>query len=85
MKLQCTEPVKFKGVETKTGNKNGKDWTIKEAKLFIPDLGLVRVIVVGNPKLPPEDTSINIALSVDQGSFQSIRVVWDESTQFKVV
>ncbi len=84
--LQFTEPVKFLGTETKKGvsQKTGKPYEMVEAKLFVPDLGRVVVPVVGNPKFPDRDSLVNLRLSVDQGSFQSLRVVYDENSVFSV-
>ncbi len=84
--LQFVQPVKFLGVETKSGTaKSGKPYNLTEMKLFIPDLGRVKVQVIGSPRLPDIDTFVNLKLSVDQGSFQSLRVVFDESSQFAPV
>lgn len=85
--LEFSTPVKFLGTETKKGTstRTGKDYEVTEAKLFVPDLGRLRINVVGTPKLPSVDTMIKLSLSVDQGSFQSIRVIWDESSTFKQV
>lgn len=84
--LQTTGPVKFLGCVTKSGvGRNAKPYEIKEASLFVPDLGRVKVQVVGNPPLPSEGTNCVIDLSIEQGSFQSMRVVWDEMSRFKAV
>ncbi|BCS53908.1 hypothetical protein [Geobacter sp. SVR] len=78
-------PVKFIKSETKSGvsKKNDRPYEIVEATIFVPDLGRVKVPVVGSPKLPDPGTTIQLSLSVEQGSFQSLRVVWDSSSQFK--
>lgn len=83
--LQFVGPVKFIGVETKTGvsKKTGKDYAVTEATLFVPDLGRVKVPVKGSPKYPAVGSTVNLMLSADQGSFQSLRVQWDENSQFK--
>lgn len=84
--LHTTVPVNYLGCATKSGvSKAGKDYVIKEASLFVPDLGRVKVQVVGNPPLPPDGTSCILDLSIEQGSFQSMRVVWDEMSRFKAV
>lgn len=92
--LAFSQPVKFLGTEVKTGNSKttGNPYTIVEAKLFVPDLGRVRVMVnapideYGKPQLPPmpeEESLVNLALSIDQGRHQSLQVVWDKQTQFR--
>jgi hypothetical protein len=85
--LQFTEPVKFLGTETKKGisTRTGKPYEVTEAKLFVPDLGRVVVGVKGNPKFPNNGETVNLRLSVDQGSFQAVRVVYDEASVFSVV
>lgn len=83
--IQFTTAVKYLGTETKSGvsQKTGKPYEMTEAKLFIPELGRVKVPVRGKVKLPDDGASILLDLSVDQGSFQALQVVWDESTKFK--
>ena len=78
-------PVKFLKSEVKSGvsKKNDRPYEITEAVLFIPELGRVKVPVVGSPKLPPPGSTIQLSLTPEQGSFQSLRVVWDEASQFK--
>ncbi len=85
--IQFTEPVKFLKSETRTGtsSKTGNSYEMVEATFFVPDLGRIKVPVVGNPPLPVVGSIVNIALAVEQGSFQSMRVVYDESCKFAVV
>lgn len=84
--LQSTSAVKYLGCVTKTGvSSKGKDYSIREASVFVADLGRVKIPVIGNPPLPPDNTSVILDLSVEQGSFQSMRVVWDEMSRFKAV
>lgn len=85
--LQFTIPVKFKGTETKKGvsSKSGKPYEITEAKFFVPDLGIVSVAVNGSPKFPLQEQLVNLTLSVHQGSFMSLRVLFDEQSSFTVV
>lgn len=80
--------VKFKGIETKNGSKNGKDWSIKEAKLFIEDFGTVKVPVYdrdGGCNFPPDDSKIDLLLSPSKGKFDDFKPVWDSKTIFKEV
>lgn len=85
--IQFTEPVKFLKSETRTGTsaKTGNPYEMVEATFFVSDLGRIKIPVVGNPALPPPGSLVNVALAVEQGSFQSMRVVFDESCQFALV
>jgi hypothetical protein len=85
--LQFTQPVKFLKVDTRSGisTKTGKPYEMKEAVFFVPDLGRIKIPVNGNPKMPEPDSIINVSLSVDQGSFQSMRVVYDDASRFAAV
>jgi hypothetical protein len=86
MALQFTEPVKFLGTETRSGKtKDGKDYSMTEAKLFVPDLGRIKVIVHGKPKFPELAQHVQLRLSVDQGRYQSVQVVYDENSVFTVI
>lgn len=82
--LQFTEPVKFMGLKTRSGisSKTGKPYEITEARLYVNDLGRILVPVVGKPKFPEDGQLVNLRLSVDQGTFQSLRVVYDEISLF---
>ncbi len=85
--IQFTEPVKFLGTETKKGvsQKTGKDYEVKEAKFFVSDLGRVVIPLKGSPKLPNIGEMVNLRLTVEQGSYSSIRVQYDENSSFQVV
>lgn len=85
--IQFIEDVKFLKSETRTGtsSKTGNPYEMVEALFFIPDLGRIKVPVVGNPALPPPGSFVKLALAVEQGSFQSMRVVFDESCKFALV
>lgn len=85
--MTFTKPVKFLGTETRKGEskRDGKPYEMTEAKIFIQDLGRVKVMVSGKPTFPERDTFIQLRLTPDQGSFQSLRLVWDEQSQFSVV
>ena len=84
--IQFDQPVKYLGNETKQGTSKatGKDFKVVEMKLFITDLGRVKIPVFGNPEFPPVGSSILLKLSVDQGRYQSLSVVYDESSQFAI-
>lgn len=84
--IQFTEPVKFLKSEKRTGtSKTGNPYEMVEATFFVTDLGRIKIPVVGNPSLPAPGSFVNVALAVEQGSFQSMRVVFDESCKFALV
>lgn len=85
--LQFSEAVKFLGTETKKGvsKKTGNPYEMTEAKFFVPDLGRVCVPVSGSPKFPNVGEMVNLQLATEQGSFQALRVVYDETARFQVV
>ena len=64
----------------------GKDpFQLVEAKLFIPDIGRVKVRIVGSPALPPVMSFVKLALSPEVGKFSSLVLQWDEASRFEVV
>ncbi len=84
--LTFASPVKFIGINTKSGTgKNGKPYSFDEAIIFVPDVGRVKVMLRGVPpeRLPKDGSTIQLSLSVDQGSFQSLMAVWDHQSVFK--
>ncbi len=82
--LKFVNLVKFLGVSTRSGQSNGKPWEMTEAMIFVPDLGRVKVAVRGKVSFPEVGAMINLALSVDQGKFQAISLVWDEQSVFQL-
>jgi hypothetical protein len=83
--ITFSDPVKFLGTDTRSGQKDGKDWQMTEAIISVPDVGRIKVMTKGKPVFPEKDQTIQLALSVDQGRFQSIALYWDENTMFQVV
>ncbi len=84
--MQFQQPVKFMGTETRTIAMPGKDpFQLVEAKLFIPDIGRVKVRIVGSPALPPVMSFVKLALSPEVGKFSSLVLQWDEASRFEVV
>ena len=84
--IQFDTPVKFQGTDVKEGisKKTGKEYRIREARLFVPELGIVKVPVTDKATVPDSPCLINLALSVNQGSFQSMKVQWDENSKYQV-
>lgn len=76
-------PVKFLGTETRSGQKDGKDWTMLEAIFSVPDVGKIKVMCKGKPKFPAINEVIELALSVDQGRFQSMLMTFDEQSIYQ--
>ena len=80
--------VKFKGVEERSGEKNGRPWQMKEVVLFVQDFGTVKLPVHeknGAVEFPPVDTIGKIKLSVSTGKFNSLILVWDHNSVFTPV
>jgi len=80
-----SEPVKFMSKETRSLGDPAKPFVFDEATIFVPELGRVKVRVVGKPVLPPAGAVVNLTLSPEQGKFQALSVVWDEAAKFTIV
>lgn len=79
--------VKFLGVEERSGNKNGKPWTVKEAVIFVQDFGRLKVSVHNRHSAVtfPEVNSIGkLKLSVFAGKFNALNLVWDSASVFTI-
>jgi len=85
--LQFDTHVKFLKKDNRSGvsKKTGEAYSMDEMLIFVPDLGRLKIPVVGNPVFPDPGSVIQLSLSVDQGSFQSLRAVFDSCSKFQVV
>lgn len=88
--FKATVPVKFMGIEERSGEKNGKEWRMKEAVVFVNDLGKVKIPVRERrgetPLTLPEVGSVGaLTLSPEQGKFGSLQLVWDKETVFQQI
>jgi len=83
--IAFTQPVKYMGTKTNKGisTKSGKPFEVTEAVFSYPDLGRIKVMVDGNPKFPDVGTVGMARFAIDQGSFQSLKLVCDNNFVFQ--
>lgn len=77
--------VKFMGVEERSGTKDGKPWSMKEAIIFIQEFGRVKVPVHDRNAavtLPEVNSVGKLRLSVSAGKFNALNLVWDSQSLF---